>query len=70
MQLERREKQMTVSDSLLAVLLDHYGETIYAGQARALYARASRNSKGELAYTEAYTTLSDYMISEAYGVSA
>ncbi|HWF43197.1 MAG TPA: tetratricopeptide repeat protein [Candidatus Kapabacteria bacterium] len=57
MQLEMHQKNNVVSDSLLDLLLSHYGQTIYAEQARTLYAAAKRNSRGESAYKATYTVL-------------
>jgi tetratricopeptide (TPR) repeat protein len=59
MQLESREKNQAVADSLLNVLLSHYGQTIFAEQARVLYASNSRNTPGEVAYRDAYKILRD-----------
>ena len=59
MQLESREKDQAASDSLLNILLSHYGQTVFAEQARTLYASNSRNTQGESAYREAYTILRD-----------
>jgi len=55
--LESREKNEPVKDSLLHELLTHYGQTIYAEQARSIYIGIDRNSPGELAYKAAYKTL-------------
>ncbi len=57
LQLEHLEKNQPVFDSLLDQLLTHYGQTIYAGQARLLYKGSMKNSPGELAYLAAYKTL-------------
>jgi len=62
MQLERNEKRMAVSDSLLRLLLTYHGQTIYAQQARMLFAATSLESPGEIAYREAY----DYLRSHGF----
>jgi TolA-binding protein len=57
LELEKQEKNQAVADSLLHELLAHYGQTMYAEQARILYVSSSRNSPGELAYLDAYKLL-------------
>lgn len=58
MQLEHREKNLAVRDSLLEVLTKRYGQTIYAEQAQNLFgADRDPNSPGELAYRAAYAQL-------------
>lgn len=57
LELEQQEKNQAVADSLLHELLSHYGQTMYAEQARILYITTSRNSPGELAYLSAYQLL-------------
>ncbi len=57
LELEQQEKNKPVADSLLHELLNHYGQTMYAEQARILYVATSRNSPGELAYLDAYKSL-------------
>ncbi len=59
LELEQQEKNKPVADSLLHELLSHYGQTMYAEQARILYVTLSRNSPGELAYLDAYKQLRD-----------
>lgn len=59
LELEQQEKNKPVADSLLHELLSHYGQTMYAEQARILYVTFSRNSPGELAYLDAYKLLRD-----------
>ena len=59
MQLEHREKNADVSDSLLKELLGHYGQTIYAEQARVLFASKLHNTRAEQAYNDAYKMLRD-----------
>jgi len=63
--LEHREKNERVKDSLLHELLTHYGQTIYAEQARNIYIGIDRNSPGELAYKKAYQDLRDKGIDAA-----
>jgi len=57
MQLERREKNLPASDSLLAELLSKHGQTIYAEQARILFSSSAKNSRAEFAYRDAYKIL-------------
>ena len=52
MQLERNEKRIGVSDSLLRLLLTYHGQTIYAQQARMLFAATSLESPGEIAFAK------------------
>lgn len=58
LQLEHREKNIAVRDSLLNLLTTRYGQTIYAEQAQSFFgAQADVNSPAELAYREAYRQL-------------
>ncbi len=65
LELERQEKNQLVADSLLHELLTHYGQTMYAQQARILYVTSTRNSPGELAYLNAYKVLRDNGVNAA-----
>ena len=56
-QLEQKEKNKPVADSLLTELLTYYGQTMYAEQARRFYAVQKSDSRGESAYAGAYRTL-------------
>lgn len=57
MQLEMRDKQEAVADSLMDVLVTRYGQTIYAQQARTLYPTRVKHTPGEGAYESAYAML-------------
>ena len=57
MQLEYRDKNTAIADSLLDDLLTHYGQTIYAQQARILFASKRKHTPGESAYESAYAIL-------------
>ncbi len=57
MELEHQQKNQQVFDSLLHELLTHYGQTMYAGEARLVYNNSVKNSPGELAYLAAYHTM-------------
>ncbi len=57
MQLEYRDKNQAAGDSLLDDLLSHYGQTMYAEQARSLFAAKLKHTPGETAYESAYATL-------------
>ena len=65
LELEHQEKNQPTFDSLLHELLTHYGQTIYAGEARLLFQASMKNSPGELAYGQAYQTLKDHGIDAA-----
>src|SRR5207249_2372549 len=57
MQLEMHDKHEAVGDSLMELLVTHYGQTIYAQQARSLYPTHVKKTPGEGAYESAYATL-------------
>ncbi len=65
MQLEHREKNLTASDSLLKELLSHFGQTIYAEQARVLFASKLHNTRAEQAYSDAYKVMRERGIDAA-----
>jgi tetratricopeptide (TPR) repeat protein len=64
-ELERQEKNQVMADSLLHELLSHYGQTMFAEQARILYVKSTRNSPGELAYLGAYKSLRESGVTTA-----
>ncbi len=64
-ELERQEKNQVMADSLLHELLAHYGQTMFAEQARILYVKTTRNSPSELAYLGAYKSLRDSGVAAA-----
>lgn len=58
LQLEHREKNFAVRDSILEILAKRYGQTIYAEQAMHLFGKEQDpNSPSEIAYREAYQRL-------------
>ena len=58
LQLEHREKNIALRDSLLEILRTRYGQTIYAEQAQSFFgAQADLNSPAEQAYRNAYAKL-------------
>ena len=65
LEFEHQQKNQPVFDSLLHELLTHYGQTIYAGEARLLYKNSMKDSPGELAYLAAYKTLQARGLDEA-----
>jgi tetratricopeptide (TPR) repeat protein len=66
LQLEQKEKNTAVADSLLNELLTYYGQTMYAEQARRYFAvHKTVDSRGESAYSAAYRTLKNSGIETA-----
>jgi TolA-binding protein len=65
LQLEHQAKNKPMQDSLLSELLAHFGETIYAQEARMLFGNADKNSPAELAYDAAYKTLRENGLDQA-----
>lgn len=66
LQLEQKEKNAAVADSLLKELLTYYGQTMYAEQARRYFAvHQSADTRGESAYAAAYRTLKNSGIETA-----
>jgi len=63
--LEQHENNRPMRDSLLHELMTHYGQTIYAEQARALFMVTDQNSPGEVAYRDAYGLLRAYGLDKA-----
>jgi outer membrane protein assembly factor BamD (BamD/ComL family) len=57
MQLEMHDKHLATGDSLLDILVTKYGQTIYAQQARSLYATHVKKTPGESVYENAYAVL-------------
>ncbi|MDP4244169.1 MAG: tetratricopeptide repeat protein [Bacteroidota bacterium] len=65
MQLEYHDKQIAAGDSLLDELLAHYGQTVYAEQARMLFPNKIKRTPGQTAYETAYATLREHGLDAA-----
>jgi tetratricopeptide (TPR) repeat protein len=57
MQLEKKQRRPQIADSLLQELILHYGQTVFAEQARKLYGIRDASARGESAYLAAYEAL-------------